>query len=84
MPPPSGPPPQGAAGGAPADIEQLWAQAESMAPQILTAPASERRSMLINLSKENPQLHAFVKSMVEKMEQQAGQQGVNAAREGQM
>ena len=55
-----------------------------MAPQILTAPASERRSMLINLSKENPQLHAFVKSMVEKMEQQAGQQGVNAAREGQM
>ena len=77
MPPPAG------GGGQAADIEQLWAQAEQTAPQIMTAPPSERRSMLINLSKENPQLHAFVKTIIEKTEQQAGQQGVNAVREGQ-
>jgi len=55
-----------------------------MAQQLLTAPASERRSALINLGKQNPHLHAFVKSILEKMEQQAGQQGINAAREGQI
>ena len=89
-PPGEGGPPQGApAGGMPGgrgggDLEQLWAEAEEMAQQLLTAPASERRSALINLGKQNPHLHAFVKSILEKMEQQAGQQGINAAREGQI
>jgi len=73
-----------AEGGAPADVDQLWAQAEELAPQIMTAPPEERRSMLINLSKTNPQMHAFVKKMIEQMEQQAGQQGVAAARQGAM
>lgn len=78
-------PPQGGGGGEqPADVDQLWAQAEQMAQQIISAPPEERRSMLINLSKTNPQLHAFVKRIIEQAEQQAGQQGVAALRQGQM
>lgn len=71
-------------GGQAADVEQLWGQAEEMASQIITAPPEERRSMLINLSKQNPQMHAFVKKIIEQQEQAAGQQGKAALRQGQM
>lgn len=90
--PAGGPPPMGgmppagggSGGGSAADIEQLWAEAEAAAPQIMTAPPEQRRSMLINLSKTNPPLHSFVKTIIDKMEQQAGQQGKAAARQGQI
>lgn len=73
----------GASGGS-ADLEALWAEAEQTAEQIRTAPPEQRRSMLINLSKTNPPLHAFVKKIIETTEQQAAQQGVAASRQGQM
>lgn len=91
-PPPMGGAPGGAPGGAggapgggqPADIDQLWAEAQNMAQQIMTMPAEQRRSQLINLSKTNPPLHAFVKRLIDQQEQQAAQQGIAAARQGQM
>ena len=76
--------PGGAQGGQPADIDQLWAEAEQMAQQIMTAPPEQRRSQLINLSKTNPPLHAFVKRIIDQQEHQAAQQGIAAARQGQM
>ncbi len=84
MPPVPGGSPAGAPGGASADLEGLWAQAEQTAEQIRTAPPEQRRSMLINLSKTNPPLHAFVKKIIDTTEQQAAQQGVAASRQGQM
>lgn len=86
-PPPMGggaPPAGGPGGGQPADIDQLWAQAQQMAQQIMTMPAEQRRSQLINLSKTNPPLHAFVKRLIDQQEEQAAQQGIAAARQGQM
>ena len=85
-----GPPPMGGGGapggegGQPADIDQLWAQAQEMAQQIMTMPPEQRRSQLINLSKTNPPLHAFVKRLLDQQEEQAAQQGIAAARQGQM
>ncbi len=73
-------PPQGNA----ADIDTLWAEAEGQAQQIMTLEPSARRSALIQLKKDNPQLHSFVKEQIGTMEQQAGQQGKIAARQGQM
>lgn len=81
---PMGPASPAPGGGQPADIDQLWAEAQNMAQQIMTMPAEQRRSQLINLSKTNPPLHAFVKRLIDQQEQQAAQQGIAAARQGQM
>lgn len=81
---PMGPGAPAPGGGQPADIDQLWAEAQNMAQQIMTMPAEQRRSQLINLSKTNPPLHAFVKRLIDQQEQQAAQQGIAAARQGQM
>lgn len=67
-----------------ADINSLWDQATQMAQQIMTLPAEERRSQLINLSKTNPMLHDCVKGILDKMENQAATQGKAMARQGQM
>jgi hypothetical protein len=79
-PPISGAPPT--IGGAPA-IDDLMAQSQSMAQQIMTMDPATRRSQLTNLKSQNPTLHAQVKQMIKDMEQAAGQQGIQAARQGQ-
>ena len=87
-PPPGGGmmPPAGGGGGAPAaaSIDELLMQAEEMAMEIMVMDSTTRKSTLINLSKNNPELHAQVKAMLDKMENQAATQGKMMAREGQM
>ena len=67
-----------------ADINAMWDQAQQMAQQLMTMPESERKSQLINLSKTNETLHAFVKGILDKMENRAATQGKVMARQGQM
>ena len=77
-------PPTGGGGGQAADINALWDQAQQMASQIISEPPEQRRSDLINLSKTNPELHSFVKTCIDQMENQAATQGKAMARQGQM
>ena len=77
-------PPPGGGGGQAPDINALWEQAQQMAQQIMQEPPEQRRSDLINLSKTNPELHSFVKSTIDQMENQAATQGKAMARQGQM
>jgi hypothetical protein len=83
MPPTGGAPtgPQPTQGG---NIGELWEQAQGEAQRIIALPPEQRRSELINLSKNNPELHSFVKTFIEQMENQAGQQGKAMLRQGQM
>lgn len=83
---PAGAPPISAAppSAGPPAIDDLMAQAQEMAQQLMTADPATRRSGLITLKRSNPTLHAQVKQLITDMEQQAGQQGVQAARSGQM
>ena len=74
----------GAGGGRPSDIESLWAEAEQTAQNLITMDPTQRRSNLIQMSKNNPELHAFVKKIIDQQEGQAGTQGKQMARTGQM
>lgn len=65
-------------------IDDLMAQADQLAQQVLTMDPSSRTSFLLQLGKDNQPLHAQVKQSLEKMENQAGQQGKIMARQGQM
>ena len=64
--------------------EAMQATAERLATEIMQMEPSARRSALINLKKQNETLHALVKQKIEDMEQQAGQAGVQQARQGAM
>ena len=88
---PSAPPPAG--GGLPtgqqpgspgSTVEETEAQAQQMAQQLETADPSIRKTQLISIKKDNPMLHARVKSILEDLDQAAGQQGKQAVRQGQM
>jgi hypothetical protein len=68
----------------PQSIEELVQQAEMLASQILTMDSMARKSTLNSIKKSNEVLHAQVTSILQSMEQQAGQQGVAMARQGQM
>ena len=63
-------------GGQPGTPEQMWQQANDMAQQLYNAPPNVRRSQLVNLKATNPQMHAFVKSMLSQMEQQVASDAV--------
>lgn len=88
MPPgmPGGAPGMGSAvnNGMPPTLEQMTADAQSMAQQLMVMDPTSRRRELVNLKSQNPSVHALVKQMLTDMEQQAGQAGVQAARSGQM
>jgi hypothetical protein len=71
-------------GAAISTIDDLMGEAQNIASQVMQMEPSARQSFLRNLGKENPPLHAQVKQEVEAMENQAGQQGVVMARQGQM
>jgi len=67
------------------DIAQLQADAQQAAQLIITTPLGVARSRLYaQLREGNPTLHAMVKQLVEQMEQQARQQGVEMQRNGEL
>ena len=66
--PPAGPAPMGASGPSPS-VDDIMAQAEQIAQQIMASDPTTRRRMLTDLKQQNPTLHAQVKQMVTDMEQ---------------
>ena len=71
-------------GGGSPSLDQLLAEAQGMAEQLYTQPLGVRGSALADLKKTRPELHAQVKQMLENKDQEAGQQGVEMGRQGQM
>jgi hypothetical protein len=55
--------------------EDLQAQAQQIAQQVLTLPESQKDSQLIKLKKSDPTIHALVKSIIDDIRQQAQSQG---------
>ena len=85
--PPQGGAPSGgglATPGGGASMDDLHAQAEQQAEEIMMMDPSTRKSTLIQLGKDNEELHALVKEKLRKLEQQAAQQGLNMTRAGQI
>lgn len=88
-PPPEGvapaPMPAGQAGGGMGSdnptIDQMMSEAEQIAQQLFGMQSTQRRSELINLSKNNEVLHALVSQKLNDLEQQAETQGLAMARE---
>ena len=67
------------------DISQLQADAQQAAQLIITTPVGVQRSRLYaQLREGNPTLHAMVKQLVEQMERQAAQQGIDMQRSGEL
>ena len=79
---PAAPAAPAGAGAAPGGVaqpgtpEQMWQQANDIANQLYAAPPNVRRSELVNLKSTNPQMHSFVKSILEQMEQQVSSDAV--------
>lgn len=71
--------------GATVSVDQLNVDAQYAAQIIASTPVGVQRNRLYSMIKTaNPDLHAIVLSMVDQLEQQARQQGLEAARQGQM
>jgi len=83
---PGGPAPSAGGGGSSgsASIDEMMANAEQKAAEIMSMEPSMRKSELINLKKQDEAFHAVVKQKLTDMEQQAGQQGKQMARQGQI
>lgn len=73
---PAGPGAAPMGGGQPGTPEQMWEEANQMAQQLYNAPSNVRRSQLVTLKANNPQMHSFVKSILEQMEQQVSSDAV--------
>ena len=56
-------------GGGTPSMDDIMAQAEQAAQQIMSMDSTTRRNELTNLKKSNPTLHAQVKQMIADMEQ---------------
>lgn len=69
------------AGPGPVTPNEVMAQAEDMAQQLLAMPETIRKSQLIQLKKTNPMLHAQVRMKMENMMQQGAAQGVAMMRQ---
>jgi hypothetical protein len=65
-------------------MDELLANAQQIAQQLLTMDPTLRRSQLIELKKTDETLHAQVKQILEDLEQQAKTVGVQQARAGQI
>lgn len=65
-----GPSPSG-----PVSLEELVANAQQIAQQLMGMPETQRKSQLIQLKRGNPTLHAMVKSELENIRQQLRSQG---------
>jgi hypothetical protein len=72
--------PAGGAGGMPSGgsgaMGQMWEEAMQRAQQLYNAPPNVRRSELVNLKATNPQMHSFVKSFLDQMEQDVASDAV--------
>jgi hypothetical protein len=55
--------------------EDMQAQAQLIAQQLLSLPESQKDSQLIKLKKSDPTMHALVKSILSDIRQQAQTQG---------
>ena len=73
---PMGAPTGGAPAGGGGTTEQIWQEAMQRAQQLYNAPPNVRRSELVNLKATNPQMHSFVKSFLEQMEQDVASDAV--------
>lgn len=62
-------------------LDQMVAQAEKMANQLFGMEETQRKSELINLSKNNPTLHSLVTAKLEDIRQEAETQGLSMARQ---
>ena len=65
-------------------LDDLMAQADQVAQQLLVSDPVTRRSQLIQIKHQNEALHAQVKSRLTNLEQQAKTMGVGMARQGQI
>lgn len=71
--------------GAQVTVDQLNVDAQMAAQVIFRTPVGMQRNQIYSMIKStNPDLHAIVKSMVDQLEQQASQQGLQMARQGQI
>lgn len=71
--------------GAKVTVEQLNVDAQTAADIIFKTQIGAPRNQLYSMIKStNPDLHAIVSSMVDEIERQAAQQGLNMARQGQI
>jgi hypothetical protein len=55
--------------------DDLQAQAQLIAQQLMSLPESQKDSQLIKLKRSDPTMHALVKSIIGDIRQQAQQQG---------
>ena len=90
---PQGAPPPAGGGGGPggavgpggaATLDSLNQQADEQAQQIMTMDPSTRKSTLIQMGKDDEELHALVMQKIKKLEQAAAQNGLNMTRQGQI
>jgi hypothetical protein len=65
-------------------LDEIWTQAEELSNQLLTMDMSARKTMFADIEDSNEILHAVTMQLLDKKEQQAGQQGKEMARAGQM
>ena len=66
-------------------LDQLQSDAQQAAQIIITTPLGVARNKLYALMKEhNPTLHAMVKQIVEQMERQAANEGIQMQRNGEL
>ena len=70
-------------GGAGATIDDMMAQADEIANQLLVSDHATRRRELGNIKNQNEALWAQVKARLQQLEQQSAQQGIEAVRSGQ-
>ena len=62
-------------GGPSSSVEELLAQADQMAQQLMGMDETSRKSQLIQLKRTNPTLHAYVKAKMDDIRQQVQTQG---------
>lgn len=78
-----GMPMAGGAVGRPGTPDAMWEEAYQRAQQLYNAPPNVRRSELVNLKATDPQMHSFVKSMLQQMEQDVASDAVAQSKQPQ-
>jgi hypothetical protein len=63
--------------------QELQAQAEAKASELLSVPEAQRQSEMTKLKSQNPTLHAAVKQTIENIRQQARTAGGQAVMQQQ-
>ena len=74
----------GGAEGQPADVQQVWQQAQDIAQQLYAAPPNVRERELRNLKATNPMLHSGVMQILRDMRQSVASDAVAQSQQPQM